>query len=107
MTPSGRPAGQADSRNASSAATNSARPGSTRVGARPRHLEERTPAVERERIGAAERKIPPRLMHLGQRLPDRGAVMRLRPAHPHPFEKRDDRGGPPGDAGEAPFRRGP
>ena len=51
------------------------------VGAAGAHLEERPPAVDREGVSPGEIETVRRLVELGQRPPDGGAMVDARPAH--------------------------
>src|SRR5262249_56206275 len=63
-------------------------------------IEQGTPTRNRERVGALERETGTGEMQLRERLADRGAMVRARPANPHAVEEGDDRGGPAGETAE-------
>src|SRR5262245_48785048 len=70
------------------------------VGARRAVVVKLTPAGDRKRIGAPQRKIQSREMQTRQRGAEPRTVGSRRPPDPQAFEKRDDRGRPARDGAE-------
>jgi hypothetical protein len=78
----------------------SGKPRLDRIGASPRHFGKPAPTVNRQCVGASERKVAARLVHGGKRTAESSAVKRLRTAHPQPLQERSDHRRPAGDAAE-------
>ena len=97
MTPSGRSAGQHRLEMIEFARDEIAQAGCDAVGARRGEIEQRPPALDRQRVLAKHRKVAARQMHLRERLADAGAMRGVRPPRPHAFEEVDDRRGTIGE----------
>jgi hypothetical protein len=72
------------------------------IGARVDAFEQPRPAIERQGVLAAHRKIRAGAMQPGQRLADGGALARVRLPDPHAVEKGDDGGGAPREDAQRP-----
>ena len=70
------------------------------VGAPRRRLVERSPAVDRQIVGAAHREVAAGDVHARQRLAQRLAVGGRRPPRPHPAQEGDDRRAAAGEAAQ-------
>ena len=100
MTPPGRPLGQIACSLRELGGHLALEAGRDFVGARRGGGDQRRPAVDAERVGAAEREVGAGLVHARQRLADLAAMDRLRPTQPDAVEKGDDRRGAAGEAAE-------